>query len=591
MDFGLAKLRGSVKLTKTGTTAGTEAYMSPEQFQNKKVDHRTDIWSFGVVLYELLTGSLPFKGDYDSAMMYSILNEEPESVSGLDKEGERILNKALAKNPEERYQQVEEILKDLKSLRKKIQSEPSEKQSEKKSVPSIAVLPFANMSADPEQEYFCDGMAEELIDALTKIENLHVSARTSAFVFKGQKVDVREIGRKLNVEHVLEGSVRKAGNRLRITSQLIKVEDGYHSWSERFDRELDDVFVIQEEIATAIVEKLKVRLLSGEKEKLVKRYTENLEAYSLYLKGRYHWNSISPEAWAKSYEYYQQAIAIDPDYALAIVGLSIWHGSHAFWGDVHPREAVSKATELLLKAITIGDTIADAHSGLGIMYGFHEWNRSKAEKEFEKSIELGPTSSFAHLNYALYLASRKSFDQALLHAKKVKQLDPLSSLMKGWAASVMTYAGLYEESVVEFQQIIKEDPQFWQPHYNLSVAYIYQGKFGEAISAAEKAVILSGGASVARTFLGCALALSGEQEKAREQLTQLLEKDREKYVQSTFFILLYNALHETDEAYHWLEQAVQNHDPWLIFYGIFPRSLRASDPRFDNLIKANGLVV
>jgi len=448
-----------------------------------------------------------------------------------------------------------------------------------------------NMSADPEQDYFCDGMAEELINALTKIENIHVPARTSSFAFKDQKVDIREIGRKLNVEHVLEGSVRKAGDRLRITAQLIKVADGYHLWSERFDRELDDVFAIQDEIATTIVEKLKVKLLSGEKEKLVKRYTENLEAYSYYLKGVYYWNNLTPEAWAKSYECYQKAIEIDPDYALAYAGLSTWHGSQMFWGDTNPREAVSKSTELLHKSIALDDTIADAHSGLGILYWFYEWNRPKAEKELRKSIELGPKSAFCHLNLALFLASGKEFDEALLHAKKVQQLDPLSSLYQGWAASVMTYAGLYEESVVQFKQIIEEDPQFWQPHYNLSVAYICQGKFGEAISAAEKAVNLSGGASVAKTFLGCAYGLSGRKHEAKKQLDELLERDAEKYVSSTFLIFLHNALGETDEAYHQMEKAAKDHDPWLSFYGILPRVLHADDPRFDELIKANGLVV
>lgn len=590
LDFGLAKLKGKTKLTKEGTTLGTVDYMSPEQASGDKVDHRTDIWSLGVILQEMVAGQLPFKGEYDQAIMYSIMNEEPEPISGMDTEGERILKKALAKNPDERYQQVEEILKDLKSFRKKIASELSEKQSKNKSVPSIAVLPFVNMSADPEQEYFCDGMAEELINALTKIENLHVPARTSAFVFKGQKVDIREIGRKLNVEHVLEGSVRKAGNRLRITSQLIKVDDGYHLWSERFDRELDDVFAIQDEIAVAIVDKLKVKLLSGEKEMLVKRYTENLEAYSLYLKGLYYWYSITPEAWSKSYECFQQAVAIDPDYALAYVGLSIWHISQMFWGDTHPREAVTKS-ELLLKALALDDTIADAHSGLGVIYGFHEWNRPKAEKEFKKSIVLGPKNAFAHLNFALYLACRKLFDEALLHAKKVKQLDPLSSLMRGWAASVLYFAGLYQESVVELQQIIAEDPKFWQPPYNLSVAYIYQGKFKDAISAAEEAVRLSGGASVAKTFLGCAYALDGQREKAVEQLNDLLERNSEKYVPFTFFIWLYNALQETDKAYQWLEKAVQDHDPWLYFYGIYPPSLHADDSRFNDLLKANGLNV
>jgi TolB-like protein/Tfp pilus assembly protein PilF len=596
LDFGLAKLSGQTKLTKDGSTLGTVAYMSPEQTQGVNVDHRTDIWSFGIVLYEMISGQLPFKGDYDQAVMYSILNEEPEPIgdlcSDISPELQQIVHKAIQKDISKRHNNMGEILLELNSIRKKLVLEMDTSRSSKEQpLSTIAVLPFTNMSADKEQEYFCDGMSEEIINALSHVENLHVVARTSAFAFKGQDMDIREIGRNLNVENVLEGSVRKAGNRLRITTQLVSVTDGYHLWSERYDRDLEDVFTIQDEISLAIVSNLKVRLLQGEKEKLVKRYTDNIEAYSHYLKGLYYWNNLTPESWAKSYECYQKAIAIDPNYALAYLGLGIWHTSQMFWGDTHPREAVSKGNELMLKSIALDDTIADAHSGIGVINGFYTLNLPEAEKEFRQSLEIGSKSSFAHLNFALFLATKKEFDEALLHANKVKQLDPLSSLMKGWAASIMTYAGLYEESVVQFKQIITEDPQFWQPHYNLSVAYIYQGKYDDAISAAEEAKRLSGGASIAKTFLGCAYALADQKKKAKKELTDLLERDNEKYVPSTFFILLFNALKEIEQAYHWLEKAIKDHDPWLCFYSIFPLSLHADDPRFADQLKATGLVV
>ncbi|MCZ6673012.1 MAG: protein kinase [Verrucomicrobia bacterium] len=255
MDFGLAKVRGGAQVTKVGTTVGTAAFMSPEQARGDEIDHRTDIWSFGVVLYEMLAGRLPFKSDYEQAVIYSILNEEPESVTELRHDVPEplveTLEKALQKTRDARYQGAKDLLADLKKGGAKPTSESTKK--EQKKIPSIAVLPFANMSADPEQEYFCDGMAEEIINALTCLENLHVAARTSSFYFKGEKVDIREVGEKLNVAHVLEGSVRKAGNRLRITAQLIKIADGYLLWSESYDRELKDVFDIQEEIAENIV--------------------------------------------------------------------------------------------------------------------------------------------------------------------------------------------------------------------------------------------------------------------------------------------------------------------------------------------------
>jgi serine/threonine protein kinase len=594
-DFGLAKMFGQTKITKTGTTVGTVAYMSPEQAQGIEVDHRTDIWSLGVVLYEMISGQLPFQGDYDQAVVYSIVNEEPPTILDLRKEITvelaQVVEKALVKRPEERYQSVEELLADVQDIREKFEAGDAKTTMEEKALPSIAVLPFANMSADKEQEYFCDGMAEELINALTKIENLHVPARTSAFAFKGEKIDVREIGRKLNVETILEGSVRKAGNRIRIIAQLINVADGYHLWSERYDRELNDVFAIQDEISMAIVDNLKVRLLRGEKQKLVKHYTDNLEAYNLYIKGRYYWNSLTPEGWKKSYECYQQAIAMDPHYALAYLGQSIWHISLGFWGDVHPREAFPKGRELAMKAIELDDTISDAHSCLGVVYWAHDWNRTDGQRELQKSLESEPAEVLGYLNFALFLVSGKVFEEALLLVKKIQLLDPFSSLLNTWAASILSYSGKYDESINQFLQIIASDPDPWQPYYNLSVAYIYQNKFDEAISVAEEAAKRSGGATIAKTFLGCAYAFAGQKEKAREQLNDLLERCSEKYVPSTFFVWLYTALHEIEEAYVWLEKGVQDHDPWLCFYGIHPRSVRASEPRFDNLIKTNGLVV
>jgi len=595
VDFGLAKLAGQTKLTKEGITLGTIAYMSPEQTRGEPVDHRSDIWQLGVILYEMITGQTPFKGEYDQAVVYSILNEYPPSIFDFRKEIPvelvQEVEKMLVKEPDERYQSVEQLLVDMQVIREKFEARDTKTTLKEKILPSIAVLPFANMSADKEQEYFCDGMAEELINALTKIENLHVPARTSAFAFKGEKIDVREIGRKLNVVTVLEGSVRKAENHLRITAQLINVADGFHLWSERFDRELNDVFAIQDEISMAIVDKLKVRLLHGEKQKLVKHYTDNLEAYSLYLKGRYYWNSLTPEGWVKSYECYQQAIVIDPHYALAYLGQSIWHISLGFWGDVHPHEAFPKGRELALKAIELDDTISDAHSCLCIVYWAHDWNRLEAEGEFQKSIESESKEVFGDLNFALFLASGKVFDEALLIVKKIQLLDPFSSLLNTWAASILSYSGKYEESINQFLQIIASDPEPWQPYYNLSVAYIYQNKFDEAISAAEEAVKRSGGATVAKTFLGCAYALAGKREKSREQINDLLGRCSDKYVPSTFFVWLYSTLLEIEEAYVWLEKGVQDHDPWLCFYGIHPRSLLASDPRFDKLLKANGLVV
>jgi serine/threonine protein kinase/Tfp pilus assembly protein PilF len=593
VDFGIAKLSSQTMLTKEGTTLGTVSYMSPEQTRGDSVDHRSDIWQLGVILYEMLTGQLPFKGEYDQAVVYSILNEEPPSILDLRKEIPtelgQVVEKALVKKPEERYQSVEELLADVRAIREKFETADAKTALKEKILPSIAVLPFLNMSADPEQEYFCDGMAEELISALTKIENLHVPARISAFAFKGEKIDVREIGRKLNVATVLEGSVRKAGNRLRITAQLINVADGYHLWSERFDRELDDVFAIQDEISIAIVDKLKIRILKGEKEKLVKRYTDNLEAYSLYLKGRYYWNSLTPEGWEKSFECYQKAIEIDPTYALAYVGLSIWHQSLAFWGDVPPSQAIPKSREFAQKAIELDDSISDAHNSLAVVYALYDWNWSAAEKEFKRSIELDPTNALGYVNYAIILTNWKRFEEALVYARRAQKLDPLSSMINTWVSIILMYAGQYEEAVEGLQQVIAKDPGFWQPHLWLCFAFISGSMFEEAVSAGEKAVELSGRASIAKAVLACTYFLSGRSKKGEELLESLQERSQSTYVPATFFVWIYSARNDTDKAFRWLQKAAKENDPWICWYGVGPNALRADDPRFDALLKKIGL--
>ncbi|MFQ5641986.1 MAG: protein kinase, partial [bacterium] len=372
VDFGLAKLAGVTQITRTGTTMGTVAYMSPEQTRGETVDQRTDIWSLGAVLYEMLTAQLPFRGDYEQAVVYSILNEEPEPLAELgikvSAKLEQIVAKALAKSPDRRYQKMKEMLTDLRVLKKESEAESTkEVLTKKKPALSIAVLPFVDMSSQKDQEYFCDGMAEELIDAMTKIEGLQVVSRSSAFQFKGESPDIRKVGEKLNVNHVLEGSVRKAGNRLRITAQLINVEDGYHLWSEKYDREMEDVFAIQDDIARTIVSTLKIKLVGEQEAPLVKRHTDNLEAYNLYLKGRYFWNKRHEGGMQQAMEYFNQALEKDPAHALAYSGLADCFIILGFYTYLPPKEAFSKAKALAQKALEIDDTLGEAHTSLGFV--------------------------------------------------------------------------------------------------------------------------------------------------------------------------------------------------------------------------------
>jgi serine/threonine protein kinase/Tfp pilus assembly protein PilF len=399
MDFGLAKVRGGAQLTRVGTRLGTAAYMSPEQARGEEVGERSDIWSFGVVFYEMLTGHLPFQSDYEQAVIYSILYEEPPFPSAIPVGLHQILQRALAKDSTDRYQDMATVLADLNAFEERpAQVEAEARRGAAHAVPSILVLPFINLSSEKENEYFSDGMTEELIDALTKVHRLRVVSRTSAFAFKGKEQDIREIGTQLNVNHVIEGSVRKAGDRLRITAQLIKVSDGYHLWSEKYDRELNDIFEIQDEISANIVEALQVALSKAEKIALGKASTSNVEAYDYYLRGR----QFTHEFRQRSMEYAQQmfvnATNVDPNYALAYGGIADCHSWRYQWWDkrdVHLKEAERAS----MKALELDPNLAEVHVARGWAISLSN-RHAEAEEEFETAIRLNPRHFEAYYLYA-----------------------------------------------------------------------------------------------------------------------------------------------------------------------------------------------
>lgn len=458
-------------------------------------------------------------------------------------------------------------------------------------MPSIAVLPFVDMSADKEQEYFCDGMAEEIINALTHVERLHVVARTSAFSFKGKELDIREIGKKLNVEHVLEGSVRKAGNRLRITAQLVKISDGYHLWSERYDRNMEDVFEIQDEISLAIVNNLKVKLMEKEKAAIVKHYTENVEAYNQYLKGEYYVEMFTIEGLDKASEFHELALQMDPNYALAYSGLSAVYFTYPFWGNLSPHEANLKAKAYAKKALEIDNTLAEAHASLGFINTHYDWNWKEAEREFKQALQLNPNSTIVHMWYSFFLTITRRNEEAIVEAKRSQKLDPLSSYINSHVGVTLSFAGRYDEAIEELHMTITLNPNYWHSHFILGMAYRAKSMMEEAIAEFKKAVDLSGGTPTAVAQLSGTYYISGNKERAEKLLDSIKQRSKHEYVPATCFYIIHLVSGDLDQAFQWLEMAYEEHDsfvPWWM--ATKEERLRLPDePRFKAMLKKMGL--
>jgi serine/threonine-protein kinase len=591
MDFGIARSIKGEAITGENVIIGTPDYMSPEQVEGKDIDQRSDIYSLGVVLFEMLTGERPFKGDSSLSVAMKHKSEAPPNPKWLNDQTpdslSRLVLKCLEKDKERRYQSAEELLSALGSLDEK-KLRIAEKEEKKK---SIAVLPFTNMSADPEQEYFCDGMAEEIINSLTHIKDLKVIARTSAFAFKGKHEDIREIGRKLDVESLLEGSVRKAGNRLRIMAQLINVADGSHLWSERYDREMKDIFDIQDEISLAIVDNLKVKLLGEEKEGLVKHRTENQEAYHLYLKGRYFADKLTVKGLEEAIECFQQALKLDPDYAPAHSGLAWTYVISSYYGNVPLHQTFPKAKESALRALELDDSLGEVHAYLGIIYRNYEWDRKKAELEFQKALQLNPTSSDVHHHYSVFLAIAGRQEEAIIEAKLAQELDPLSSFINAHVGVFYYFAGKFDDAIEELQKALRMDPNFFVSHGWLGWAYGGKLEFEKAISELEKAVELSEKNPQMIAHLAVTNYEFGNKDRANELISSLKERSKDEYVHPSLFYMIYLVLGDQGKALEWLEQALKGRDHFLLFTKCWPvDNFRIPDePEFQALLKKYGL--
>ena len=587
MDFGIA-LSAEVKgISEAGIMIGTPEYMSPEQAAGAEVDGRSDIYSLGVILYKMLTGRLPFEADTAVDLLLKHKTEKPRDPRELDalipESLSRVILRCLAKAPDDRWADAREFRTALHAVEEpdKTASIVSPHQT------SIAVLPFKNMSADPEQDYFCEGLAEELINGLTQIKDLRVVARTSAFSFQGKDIDVREIGKKLNVENILEGSVRKAGQKLRITAQLISVIDGYHLWSERFDREMNDVFAIQDEIAQAVAARMKTGLRGGRTEGVPKRYTENVEAYNLYLKGIYWRRMLTVDRVSKSVDYFRRAIEKDPGYALAYAGLAYAYQILFFYSSAPSKDLYPMALKAAGKALKLDPELAEAHEALGVIKSYWEWNWEGAEREFRRTLELNPAYIWAHFHLANIHLYHGRFEEALSGLTKIHKIDPLNAAFLRNIGQCYLRADRHREAEEAIKSTLEIDPFLPPTWIHLGYLYLQQSRFEEALEAMKKDTVKG---SFQELHLGIVYARMGKKDKAHRILDDWQDRSKKEFVSAYFMALLSFSLGEKDRGFEWLEKGYEEHDGWLVSLKIdFLLADVRDDPRYKSLLKKMNL--
>ncbi len=669
LDFGIAKYsqpedsgqaKESQVETAIGTVIGTAAYMSPEQARGNPIDHRTDIWSLGVVLYELVTGRRPFAGATMMDVMSAVIERQPLPFSAHELVTadalERIVSKALRKDRDERYQTIRDMLLDLQSLKQELEFESKLERSlppKSKSaanlreqatetvmesavrptvnekgpttrttlrqrsaviavaalliiaagvgsyfyfmrarsgvINSVAVLPFVNASGNSDLEYLSDGLTESLITSLSQVPKLSVKARTSVFRYKGKDAPPQQLGKELNVQAVLNGRVVQRGDNLTLHIELVDVNTETALWSGDYNRSMTNLVSLPSEIARDVSSKLRLKLSGADEQKLAKNYTANTEAYQLYLKGRFHVFKLTPPEVKTGISYLQQAIEIDPAYALAYIGLSEAYRSLALAAEMTPTEFLPKAKAAAQKAVEIDDNLAEAHTALGACIFWYDWKWNEAENQYKRALELNPNSADTHLFYAHLLSNTGRHAEGLAEIKRARELDPISPFVSALEGQFLIHAGRTDEALERLQKTFELAPNFWFPHLFASSAYIEKGMYREAVAEARRAKELSPNQTISDAFGNYALAKSGKREEARAGLEELLKLSVVRFVPPCHIALIYNGLGETDQVVAWLEKGYEQRDPKMAFLKAEPKwNNLAADPRFQDLLRRVG---
>jgi pentatricopeptide repeat protein len=692
LDFGLAKLSEKASLTETGhdpeavtvpltdtdpgAVIGTTGYMSPEQARGLAVDARTDIFSFGCVLYEMVAGRAPFSGDSKNDIIALLLNRDPLPLARFAPtaplELQRIVAKALAKDKEERYQTIKDLLIDLRGLKRDLEftarlersadpgfttsggirhsghlsfetgaslsSGVSHSQNSQtartdemraaratttagsflaglkrhrfalifallavvtalvagglyltrqtKTINSVAILPFTNGSNNPNAEYLSDGLTESIISSLSQLPNLKVMSRSAVFRYKGQNLDAQEVGHKLGVGAVLMGTVDQIGDNLVIKTELIDVSDGSQLWGEQYNRKISDLIAVQQEIAWKISKKLRLRLTGEEEKRITKHYTDNTEAYQLYLKGRYFWNKRDKESLNSGIRSFQEAIKIDPAYALAYSGMADSYALLADIGAVAPNEAMPRAKSAAERAIEIDPELAEGYTSLGFVKLSYDWDWPAAERDFKRALDLNPNYATAHQWYASYLLQMGRYGDATEEIKQAQQLDPLSLIINANKGYYLYFARQYDAAIEQYRRTLEIDPNFGVGRFYLAQAYVQKRMYTEAISEFQKLRTSTGQDLEADAALAHAYARAGRREEAEKILAEMKELQQSRYVSPLYIATVHAGLGEVDEAIEWLNKAFDARHPGLVLIKVDPMfdSLR-EDRRFQELLR------